>query len=500
MKLDLVSSNDLDLINQNSNLSGFYEPNMESYTVDNVLENCLNNPKRLKTMYSHQTKPQSQNDFLNKALDSTDTFDEIKMNGQLDYQQTTDYSNKYSNQNMCFTSTHQQQTIHQYHQQPQQQYNFTQQQYNSFYPSQYDYNSFQNQPVQNVQSIQAQSITPPPSNTNTPTPIYSNAYQLKNKNFKSSNRCSNLTSLLTKKEMNEDYEKDDNDDEEDDELSDEDTEDEDEFDSMYKNKKQKDLDMENDYEIKHNCLTEQGAYMNSLFNSPSSLSSSSGSKTNKKNSKKSEIKMENTEEVDRVNNLVHTENQNSAQQQHMNNMINSYSLAGIMNDYDLVNLPLRELNKRLRFLPKQMAYNLKKRRRTLKNRKYAQNCRSKRLEQKSEMEIQNSQLKIDLQRMNKLMEKLQHENLVLRNYLNSSSGKSLEDILDKNQMISTSDSTNSCSSLSSSSSSSTPLTPTTPTNCNQLTHLLSLPPVNYNSLHHSHPSQVNNNYNLQINK
>ena len=63
-----------------------------------------------------------------------------------------------------------------------------------------------------------------------------------------------------------------------------------------------------------------------------------------------------------------------------------------MNDHDLVNLPLRELNKRLRALPKQMAHNMKKRRRTLKNRKYAQNCRSKRLEQKSEMEIQNTHL------------------------------------------------------------------------------------------------------------
>ena len=37
----------------------------------------------------------------------------------------------------------------------------------------------------------------------------------------------------------------------------------------------KELDTDNDYEIKHNCLTEDGAYMNTLFNSPSSLSSSS---------------------------------------------------------------------------------------------------------------------------------------------------------------------------------------------------------------------------------
>lgn len=423
------------------------------------------------------------------------------MNGQIDYQ-SNDYSNKYSNQNTFYSSSHQPNiTVHHNGQYQQQQYNFNQQ-YTNYYPSQYEYSfsQMQNQQISSVQSnnlAQAGSITPPPSTTNTPTPLYPNSshyHQLltekKNKNIKT-NRC--LTNLLTKKE-NEDFHKNEEEDEEDEDLSDEDEEDEDDsrFDSIYKNKKQSDLDTENDYEIKHNCLNEQGAYMNSLFNSPSSLSSDSGKgKRFKKQDAMIVTKMERSDVSEVSLTQYGQENQSSSQQQHINNMINSYNLAGIMNDYDLVNLPLRELNKRLRFLPKQMAYNMKKRRRTLKNRKYAQNCRSKRLEQKSEMEIQNSQLKVELQRLNKLTEKLQQENNYLRSYINSNSAKSLDDILDnsKNQVISSmchSDS-NSCGL----SSSNTPLTPTTPTNCNQLTQLLSLPPTHYNSLH-PHQNSFNN--------
>lgn len=423
------------------------------------------------------------------------------MNGQIDYQ-SNDYSNKYSNQTSFYSGSHQPNITLNHNQYPQQQYNFNQQ-YTNYYPSQYDYSfsQIQNQQIGSVQAsnlVQAPSITPPPSNTNTPTPLYPNSshyHQLliekKNKNIKA-NRC--LTSLMTKKE-NEEFQRNEDEDEDDDDLSDEeedDDEDDSRFDSLYKNKKQIDLDTENDYEIKHNCLSEQGAYMNSLFNSPSSLSSqSSKGKKPKKQDAMIVTKMERSD-VNEMNLAQYgQENQSSSQQQHINNMINSYNLAGIMNDFDLVNLPLRELNKRLRFLPKQMAYNMKKRRRTLKNRKYAQNCRSKRLEQKSEMEIQNSQLKIELQRLNKLTDKLQQENTYLRSYINSNAGKSLDEILDNNgksQTISSlcqSDS-NSCGLPSS----NTPLTPTTPTNCNQLTQLLSLPPAHYNALH-SHQANFN---------
>jgi hypothetical protein len=192
-------------------------------------------------------------------------------------------------------------------------------------------------------------------------------------------------------------------------------------------------------------------------------------------------------------------------------MIENYNLAGIMNDYDLVNLPLRELNKRLRFLPKQVAYSMKKRRRTLKNRKYAQNCRSKRLEQKSEMEIQNCQLKIEITRLNKLIEKLQNENSFLKIQFSNNLG-SIEMGDDTNKKMNSSFSSSINSSQNKNSSSNTkpnlngantnhhlaqmnlPLTPSTPThisttnpltttvsnsaNANsQLSHLLSMPPI-----------------------
>jgi hypothetical protein len=89
----------------------------------------------------------------------------------------------------------------------------------------------------------------------------------------------------------------------------------------------------------------------------------------------------------------------------------------MLNDYELISLPLRELNKRLRFVPKTAAIDLKKRRRTLKNRKYAQNCRSKRLEQKSEMEIQNIKLKAELSRLQKILEKTTKEKYLYKAYI-----------------------------------------------------------------------------------
>jgi hypothetical protein len=88
-----------------------------------------------------------------------------------------------------------------------------------------------------------------------------------------------------------------------------------------------------------------------------------------------------------------------------------------LNDYELISLPLRELNKRLRYVPKVTAIDLKKRRRTLKNRKYAQNCRSKRLEQKCEMEHTNTKLKQEINCLKKLIEKYQHDLQVYKTYV-----------------------------------------------------------------------------------
>jgi hypothetical protein len=89
----------------------------------------------------------------------------------------------------------------------------------------------------------------------------------------------------------------------------------------------------------------------------------------------------------------------------------------VLNDYELITLPLRELNKRLRYMPKPAAIDLKKRRRTLKNRKYAQNCRSKRLEQKCEIEVQNIRLKAEISRLQKVIDATHKEKCLYKAYI-----------------------------------------------------------------------------------
>jgi len=63
-----------------------------------------------------------------------------------------------------------------------------------------------------------------------------------------------------------------------------------------------------------------------------------------------------------------------------------------LDDEDLVTLPVRELNKRLQGLTKDEIQRLKQKRRTLKNRGYAQNCRSKRMHHKTQLERTNNSL------------------------------------------------------------------------------------------------------------
>nr|CAG4641415.1 EOG090X0NUB [Eulimnadia texana] len=71
----------------------------------------------------------------------------------------------------------------------------------------------------------------------------------------------------------------------------------------------------------------------------------------------------------------------------------------LLNDEQLISLSVRELNKKLHGFPREQVVRLKQKRRTLKNRGYAQNCRSKRLQQRHELETANRSLQSDVQRL-----------------------------------------------------------------------------------------------------
>lgn len=75
----------------------------------------------------------------------------------------------------------------------------------------------------------------------------------------------------------------------------------------------------------------------------------------------------------------------------------------------LTSLTVRELNKRLHGCPREEVVRLKQKRRTLKNRGYAQNCRSKRLQQRHELERTNRQLHGDLNRIKMELHRVSQE-------------------------------------------------------------------------------------------
>lgn len=84
------------------------------------------------------------------------------------------------------------------------------------------------------------------------------------------------------------------------------------------------------------------------------------------------------------------------------NSCNSSSSGGSsdkIGDDLLTTLTVRELNKRLHGCPREEVVRLKQKRRTLKNRGYAQNCRSKRLQQRHELERTNRALQHEMSRI-----------------------------------------------------------------------------------------------------
>ena len=86
----------------------------------------------------------------------------------------------------------------------------------------------------------------------------------------------------------------------------------------------------------------------------------------------------------------------------------SGSLADI-DDEDLMTLPVRELNRRLQGLSRDEVVRLKQKRRTLKNRGYAQNCRSKRMQQRHVLEQENSELSDQITKLQQQLARMQHE-------------------------------------------------------------------------------------------
>uniref|UniRef100_A0A1B0CDM5 Neural retina-specific leucine zipper protein n=1 Tax=Lutzomyia longipalpis TaxID=7200 RepID=A0A1B0CDM5_LUTLO len=83
----------------------------------------------------------------------------------------------------------------------------------------------------------------------------------------------------------------------------------------------------------------------------------------------------------------------------------------------LMSLTVRELNKRLHGFSRETVVRYKQKRRTLKNRGYAQNCRSKRLQQRQDLELTNRTLHSELNRIKMEMERLRQERDQLKQML-----------------------------------------------------------------------------------
>lgn len=91
----------------------------------------------------------------------------------------------------------------------------------------------------------------------------------------------------------------------------------------------------------------------------------------------------------------------------------------ILNDEQLISLTVRELNKRLHGYPREEVVRMKQKRRTLKNRGYAQNCRTKRLAQRHELESRNRMLQGEMARLRQELERACQERDFYRQQLHA---------------------------------------------------------------------------------
>lgn len=84
-------------------------------------------------------------------------------------------------------------------------------------------------------------------------------------------------------------------------------------------------------------------------------------------------------------------------------------------DDDLMKLPIQELNKRLKKLPRAEVQKLRKRRRCLKNRSYATSCRQRRVASSASLKVQNQRLKEQVREIKESLSKAIKDRNLYRN-------------------------------------------------------------------------------------